>query len=86
MTKIIITYIILRNECHDYGKNIIYILIDIEAEENFVSQRWITERGLYTSDEIKNIYIIDNYTIIIYGKYQIEIKITNEKSEIRKLI
>jgi hypothetical protein len=67
-TKIIATYIILRSECHDYGENTAYILIDIGAEENFVSQRWIAERGLYTSDEIKNAYIINNYTII-YEKH-----------------
>jgi hypothetical protein len=39
MTKIIIIYIILRSECHDYRKNIAYALMDIETEENFVSQR-----------------------------------------------
>jgi hypothetical protein len=37
--KIIATYVILRSECHDHRENIVYILIDIEAEENFVSQR-----------------------------------------------
>jgi hypothetical protein len=39
MTKAIITYIILRGESHDHGENIIYALMDIRAEENFVSQR-----------------------------------------------
>jgi hypothetical protein len=69
MTKVMITYIILRGECHNYGKNIVYILMDIEIEENFVSQRWIIERGFYASDEIRSVYIIDNHTIIIYGRY-----------------
>jgi hypothetical protein len=39
ITKIIITYIILRDECHDHRKNTAYILINIKAKENFVSQR-----------------------------------------------
>jgi hypothetical protein len=39
ITKIITTYIILRGECHDHRENTAYILINIEAEENFVSQR-----------------------------------------------
>jgi hypothetical protein len=69
MPKIIATYIILRGECHDYEENTVYTLINIGIEENFVSQRWIIERGLHTSDEIKNAYIINNYTITIYGKY-----------------
>jgi hypothetical protein len=85
-TKIIITYIILRSKCHDYEKNTAYTLMDIEIEENFVSQRWIIERGFHTSDEIRNTYIINSYTIIIYGKHQIKIKITDEKDEFRKLI
>jgi hypothetical protein len=66
MTKAITTYIILRDECHDHRKNTIYILINTEIEENFVSQRWITERGLHRSDEIRNTYIINSHTIIIY--------------------
>jgi hypothetical protein len=69
ITKIIIIYIILRSECHDYRKNIAYILINIGIEENFVLQHWIIERDLYTSDEIKNAYIINSHTITIYGKY-----------------
>jgi hypothetical protein len=85
ITKIIITYIILRSEYHDYRKNTVYILINIGAEENFVSQRWIAERGLYTSNEIRNTYIINNYTIIIYGKYQIKIRITNLKKRNSKI-
>jgi hypothetical protein len=80
------TYIILRDEYHDYGENTAYTLINTEAEENFVSQRWIAERGFHTFNEIKNVYIINNHTITIYGKYQIKIKVTNEKGEIRKLI
>jgi hypothetical protein len=68
-TKAIITYIILRGECHDHKKNIAYVLINTKIEKNFVSQRWIAERGLHASDKIRNTYIIDNYTIIIYGKY-----------------
>jgi hypothetical protein len=39
MTKVIATYIILRGECHDHEKNTAYALINIEAKENFVSQR-----------------------------------------------
>jgi hypothetical protein len=39
MTKIMTTYIILRGEYHDHGKNTVYILINTEIEENFVSQR-----------------------------------------------
>jgi hypothetical protein len=76
----------LRGEYHDYGENTAYILINIEIEKNFVSQRWIAEGGLYTSDEIKNAHIINSHTIIIYEKYQIKIRVTNEKSEIRKSI
>jgi hypothetical protein len=61
--------LILRDEYHDHEKNTIYILINIEAEEDFVSQRWIVERGLYTFDEIRSAYVINNYTITIYGRY-----------------
>jgi hypothetical protein len=81
ITKIMIMYIILRDEYYDHRENTVYALIDIETEENFVSQCWIIERDFYTSDEIRNIYIINNYTVIIYGRYQIEIRITNEKNE-----
>jgi hypothetical protein len=66
--KIMIIYITLRDECHDHGKNIAYILTNIKTEENFVSQRWIIERGFHASDEIRNIYIINNHTITIYGR------------------
>jgi hypothetical protein len=86
MTKAIVTYITLRGECHDHEKNTVYTLINIETEENFVSQRWIAERGLHTSNKIRSTYIINSHTITIYGKYQIKIRATNEKNEIRKLI
>jgi hypothetical protein len=69
ITKTIAMYIILRDEYHDYRENTVYALMNIETEENFMSQRWIAERDLYTSDEIKNINIINDYTITIYGKY-----------------
>jgi hypothetical protein len=37
ITKIIITYIILRSECHDHRENTVYVLMNIGTEENFVS-------------------------------------------------
>jgi hypothetical protein len=68
-TKVMATYIILRGECHDHRENTIYALMNTETEENFVSQRWIAERGLHTFNEIRSAHIINGYTITIYGRH-----------------
>jgi hypothetical protein len=74
-------FIIIFNIRLEHKFRKIIVLVDNSSEENFIFQRFVKENGLI-NDSVERIRkSINEYTVTIYGKYDLIIYIKNSENQ-----
>ena len=66
-----------------HGIRMLYALLDIRAQGNFLSQSVAIEEGLRANLSSMGAMAVDGHSIAVYGKHTIKTEITDSRGECR---